>query len=161
MPEWYLLPFYAMLRAIPQKLLGVMVLFGAIVTLALIPWLDTSKVRSTRFRPMLKQFFWILVVDCILLGYLGSKEPQAVWHLGGIEVSLLWVARIATALLLRLLLGDPADRRHHRKTQAIARQHRQGGARPRRCGAGCGRVRRIGMRIALRLGMTLVAAALC
>ena len=95
-PEWYLLPFYAMLRAIPQKFLGVLVLFGAIVTLALIPWLDTSKVRSLRFRPMLKQFFWVLVLDSILLGYLGSKEPQAVWHLAGIEVSLLWVARLAT-----------------------------------------------------------------
>jgi ubiquinol-cytochrome c reductase cytochrome b subunit len=95
-PEWYLLPFYAMLRAIPQKLLGVLVLFGAIVTLALIPWLDTSKVRSTRFRPMLKPFFWLFVADSILLGYLGSKEPQAVWHLSGIEIPLLWVARIAT-----------------------------------------------------------------
>ena len=95
-PEWYLLPYYAMLRAIPQKFLGVLVLFGAIVTLALIPWLDTSKVRSMRFRPILKQFFWILVADCVLLGYLGSKEPQAVWHLGGVEVSLLWVARVAT-----------------------------------------------------------------
>ena len=95
-PEWYLLPFYAMLRAIPQKLLGVIVLFGAIVTLALIPWLDTSKVRSMRFRPLLKQFFWVLVLDSILLGYLGSQEPQAVWHLAGTEVSLLWVARFAT-----------------------------------------------------------------
>jgi len=95
-PEWYLLPFYAMLRAIPQKLLGVIVLFGAIVTLALIPWLDTSKVRSTRFRPMLKPFFWLFVLDCILLGYLGSQEPQAVMHLGGIDLSDLWLARIGT-----------------------------------------------------------------
>ncbi len=96
-PEWYLLPFYAMLRAVPQKLLGVVVLFGAIVTLALIPWLDTSKVRSLRFRPMLKPFFWFLVVDCIILGYLGSKEPQAVLHLGSsIEISYLWIARVAT-----------------------------------------------------------------
>ncbi len=95
-PEWYLLPFYAMLRAIPQKLLGVLVLFGAILTLAFIPWLDTSKVRSSRFRPLMKQAFWVLVLDAILLGYLGSKEPQAVWHLGVADVPLLWVARIAT-----------------------------------------------------------------
>jgi ubiquinol-cytochrome c reductase cytochrome b subunit len=95
-PEWYLLPFYAMLRAVPQKLLGVLTLFGAIVTLALIPWLDTSKVRSLRFRPMLRPFFWFLVVDCIILGYLGSKEPQAVLHLGGaITISYLWIARVA------------------------------------------------------------------
>lgn len=95
-PEWYLLPFYAMLRAVPQKLLGVMVLFGAIVTLALIPWLDTSRVRSLRFRPMLRPFFWLLVANSILLGYLGSKEPQAVWTIGGAHIELLWVARVAT-----------------------------------------------------------------
>jgi ubiquinol-cytochrome c reductase cytochrome b subunit len=95
-PEWYLLPFYAMLRAVPQKLMGVIVLFGAIVTLALIPWLDTSRVRSLRFRPMLRPFFWVLVANCILLGYLGSKEPQAVWVIGGAHIELLWVARVAT-----------------------------------------------------------------
>jgi len=96
-PEWYLLPFYAMLRAIPQKLLGVLTLFGAIATLVFIPWLDTSKVRSLRFRPMLRPFFWILFFDCILLGYLGSQEPQAVIPVGGIELSDLWLARFATA----------------------------------------------------------------
>jgi ubiquinol-cytochrome c reductase cytochrome b subunit len=96
-PEWYLLPYYAMLRSIPQKLFGVLTLFGAIVTLALIPWLDTSKVRSTRFRPMLKPFFWLLVLNCLMLGYLGSQEPQAVIHLGGgIDLSDLWLARIGT-----------------------------------------------------------------
>ena len=95
-PEWYLLPFYAMLRAVPQKLMGVIVLFGAIVTLALIPWLDTSRVRSLRFRPMLRPFFWVLVANCVLLGYLGSKEPQAVWIIGGAHIELLWVARVAT-----------------------------------------------------------------
>src|SRR5579862_1661400 len=95
-PEWYLLPFYAMLRSIPQKLVGVLVLFGAIATLLFVPWLDTSRVRSMRFRPMMKQFFWIFVADCILLGYLGSQEPQAVWHLGGVDMPLLWPARIGT-----------------------------------------------------------------
>jgi quinol-cytochrome oxidoreductase complex cytochrome b subunit len=59
-PEWYLLPFYAMLRSIPNKLLGVIVMGGAIVTLVFIPWLDTSRVRSCRFRPLMKQFFWAL-----------------------------------------------------------------------------------------------------
>src|SRR6202451_4454129 len=53
-PEWYLLPYYAMLRSIPNKLFGVVVMVGAIVTLALIPWLDTSRVRSCRFRPLMK-----------------------------------------------------------------------------------------------------------
>ena len=67
-PEWYLLPFYAMLRSIPQKLIGVLVLFGALVTLVFMPWLDTSQVRSGRFRPLMKQFFWIFVVDCAAAG---------------------------------------------------------------------------------------------
>ncbi|MBU6444451.1 MAG: cytochrome b N-terminal domain-containing protein [Alphaproteobacteria bacterium] len=93
-PEWYLLPYYAMLRAVPQKLLGVLVLFGAIATLVFIPWLDTSKVRSLRYRPMLKPFFWVLFFDCILLGYLGSQEPQATTNVFGLELSDLLLARI-------------------------------------------------------------------
>src|SRR5262249_30630251 len=96
-PEWYLLPFYAMLRSIPQKLIGVIVLFGAIATLAFVPWLDTSKVRSCRFRPQMKFFFWIFVVDCILLGFLGSQSVDASLNLAGIDISYVWVARFATA----------------------------------------------------------------
>ncbi|HVZ69635.1 MAG TPA: cytochrome b N-terminal domain-containing protein [Rhizomicrobium sp.] len=95
-PEWYLLPFYAMLRSIPQKLIGVIVLFGALATLAFTPWLDTSKVRSMRFRPMIRPFFWLLVADCILLGYLGANRPDATWNLGGIEIALVWPARLGT-----------------------------------------------------------------
>lgn len=75
-PEWYFLPFYAILRAVPDKLFGVIAMFGAIVLLALLPWLDTSKVRSATFRPLFKRFFWILALDCVLLGYLGSKTPD-------------------------------------------------------------------------------------
>ena len=74
-PEWYLLPFYAMLRAIPNKLMGVIVLFSAIVVLAFIPWLDRSPVKSAKYRPAYRFFFWIFVVICIGLGYLGSQEP--------------------------------------------------------------------------------------
>jgi ubiquinol-cytochrome c reductase cytochrome b subunit len=61
-----------------------------------IPWLDTSKVRSQRFRPILKWFFWLLVGDCILLGYLGAHRPDAFWNVSGVQVPLLWVARLAT-----------------------------------------------------------------
>jgi ubiquinol-cytochrome c reductase cytochrome b/c1 subunit len=74
-PEWYLLPFYAMLRAIPNKLMGVIVLFAAIVVLAFIPWLDRSPVKSAKYRPSFRFFFWIFVAICIGLGYLGSQEP--------------------------------------------------------------------------------------
>ena len=69
-PEWYFLPFYAMLRAITfdilfinSKLGGVLAMFGSLVVLLLLPWLDTSRVRSGRYRPMFKIWFWLLVVD--------------------------------------------------------------------------------------------------
>ena len=95
-PEWYFLPFYAILRSIPDKLIGVIALFGSIVTLFFVPWLDTSSVRSCRFRPLMKQFFWILVVDSVMLGYLGSQRPDAVWHLSGVDLPLVWLARLGT-----------------------------------------------------------------
>jgi len=78
-PEWYLLPFYAILRAIPSKLGGVLVMGGAIAILFILPWLDTSKVRSATFRPLYKQFYWIFVVNCIALGYLGSQNPEGIF----------------------------------------------------------------------------------
>src|SRR5216683_4301929 len=78
-PEWYYLPFYAILRSIPNKLVGVIALFGSIGILALLPWLDTSRVKSARYRPLYKQFFWLFVVTCILLGWLGSKPPEGAY----------------------------------------------------------------------------------
>jgi ubiquinol-cytochrome c reductase cytochrome b subunit len=75
-PEWYFLPFYAILRAIPDKLGGVIAMFGAIVVLALVPWLDTSRVRSANYRPLYRQFFWLFVAVCILLGWLGAKPAE-------------------------------------------------------------------------------------
>ena len=65
-PEWYLLPFYAILRSIPDKLLGVVAMFASIFVLVILPWLDTSKVRSALFRPLYKQFYWILVLQMFL-----------------------------------------------------------------------------------------------
>jgi ubiquinol-cytochrome c reductase cytochrome b subunit len=87
-PEWYFLPFYAILRAIPDKLGGVLMMFGAIAVLFVLPWLDRSPVRSGRFRPLFKLFFWVLLADCVLLGYLGGKPAE------GIYVTL---SRLATA----------------------------------------------------------------
>jgi len=82
-PEWYLLPFYAILRAItfniwfiPAKLIGVVAMFASILILLFLPWLDRSKVRSARFRPIYRQFFWILVIDTIVLGYVGANPPE-------------------------------------------------------------------------------------
>ncbi|MBM3543526.1 MAG: cytochrome b/b6 [Alphaproteobacteria bacterium] len=79
-PEWYFLPFYAILRAVPDKLLGVIALVSSIVVLFFVPWLDTSKVRSTSYRPVYRWFFWAFVVTCIALGYLGSQAPEG-WYL--------------------------------------------------------------------------------
>ncbi len=82
-PEWYFLPFYAMLRAvtfdilfIPAKLGGVILMFGAILTLLVLPWLDTSRVRSGRYRPWFKLFFFLFVVVCIALGWAGSQPAE-------------------------------------------------------------------------------------
>ncbi len=87
-PEWYFLPFYAILRAVPDKLGGVLLMFGAIAVLFVVPWLDRSPVRSGRFRPIFKIFFWLLLADCVLLGWLGGKPAE------GVYVTL---SRLATA----------------------------------------------------------------
>src|SRR5258708_8020628 len=78
-PEWYYLPFYAMLRSIPNKLGGVVVMFSAILILAFLPWLDSATTKSSRYRPLAKQFFWIFVAVCILLGWLGGKPPEGIY----------------------------------------------------------------------------------
>jgi ubiquinol-cytochrome c reductase cytochrome b subunit len=78
-PEWYFLPFYAILRAIPDKLGGVLAMFGAIAVLFVLPWLDTSRVRSCTFRPIYKWFMLLLVVDVIVLGFCGANPPEGFW----------------------------------------------------------------------------------
>lgn len=75
-PEWYLLPYYAILRSVPNKLLGVILAFGSIFLLFIVPWLDTSPVRSARFRPVYKWVFWLLVIDVIALGWVGFNPPE-------------------------------------------------------------------------------------
>jgi ubiquinol-cytochrome c reductase cytochrome b subunit len=75
-PEWYLLPYYAILRSVPNKLLGVILAFGSIFLLFLVPWLDSSPVRSARFRPVYKWVFWLLVIDVIALGWVGANPPE-------------------------------------------------------------------------------------
>ena len=105
-PEWYLLPFYAILRAftadvwlvmlvefvsfgiIDAKFFGVLAMFGALVVLALAPWLDTSSVRSGRYRPMFKWWFWLLVADFILLMWVGARPAEFPYD---------WIALIGSA----------------------------------------------------------------
>ena len=82
-PEWYYWPFYAILRAftsdfffIPAKLMGVMAMFGAILLLFFLPWLDTSPVRSGKYRPLFRKFFYLLLVDVLVLGWLGGSPAE-------------------------------------------------------------------------------------
>ena len=116
-PEWYFLPYYAILRAVPDNFIdawgilpviitakeaGVILMFASIILLAFLPWLDSSKVRSAKFRPIYKQVFWIFVVDCLVLGYIGANPPEG---------HFLLIGRIATAyyffhlVILMPLLG--------------------------------------------------------
>ena len=97
-PEWYFLPFYAILRAIPDKLLGVIAMFAAILILFILPWLDTSKVRSARFRPVYKMLFWAFLIDCLVLGYVGGNPAEGVFIVFG---------RLATALYFLFFLTLP------------------------------------------------------
>jgi ubiquinol-cytochrome c reductase cytochrome b subunit len=94
-PEWYYLPFYAMLRAIPNKLGGVVVMFGSILILFVLPWLDTSKVRSMRYRPIARQFFLLFVAACLGLGWLGAQPPEG--------AVLIW-ARVLTGYYFAFFL---------------------------------------------------------
>lgn len=86
-PEWYFLPFYAILRAVPDKLGGVLMMFGAIMVLFALPWLDSSKVKSGNYRPIFKWVFVIFVFNFIFLGWLG-KSPAEGWY--------IWAARFST-----------------------------------------------------------------
>ena len=94
-PEWYFLPYYAILRAIPNKLLGVIAMFSSILILVFVPWLDTSRVRSTKYRPIYKWFFWLFISRWWRSAISAPSRPRAPTVLG---------ARVH-GLLLRALPG--------------------------------------------------------
>jgi ubiquinol-cytochrome c reductase cytochrome b subunit len=75
-PEWYLLPYYAILRSIPDKLLGVVAMFGSLLILLVLPLTDLSRNRGSQFRPAMKLAFWFFVVDFIILMWIGSQHPE-------------------------------------------------------------------------------------
>jgi ubiquinol-cytochrome c reductase cytochrome b subunit len=76
-PEWYLLPYYAILRSIPNKLLGVLAMFGSLLILLVLPLTDLSRIRGNQFRPAMKLAFWFFVVDFIILMWIGSQHPDS------------------------------------------------------------------------------------
>jgi len=86
-PEWYFLPFYAILRSVPDKLGGVILMFGSIFVLFIVPWLDKHPVRSGRFRPFFKLFYVLLLLTCFTLVWVGSQQPEG-WP--------LFIGRVAT-----------------------------------------------------------------
>jgi len=88
-PEWYFLPYYAILRSIPDKLLGVIAMFSSILILFVLPWLDTSRVRSGRFRPVFRWFFALFVLDAFALGAVGAHPPEGWWLVVG-RVATFW-----------------------------------------------------------------------
>ena len=75
-PEWYLLPYYAILRSIPNKLLGVIAMFGSLLIYLLLPLLDTSRIRGSQFRPLMRFAFWVFVVNFLMLIKLGSAHVE-------------------------------------------------------------------------------------
>jgi ubiquinol-cytochrome c reductase cytochrome b/c1 subunit len=106
-PEWYYLPFYAILRSIPNKLAGVIAMFSAILVLAFLPWLDSAKTRSSRYRPLAKQFFWIFVVVCVLLGYLGAQPPEGIYVIAGRILTFCYFAYFLIVLPLLSRIEKP------------------------------------------------------
>jgi quinol-cytochrome oxidoreductase complex cytochrome b subunit len=118
-PEWYFLPFYAILRAIPDKLAGVLAMFGSIGLLFVLPWLDTSKVRSMRYRPTARWFFLIFMVATLILGWCGGQLPDDVVIPVGhneetgaaVGLTVVWISRFLAAyyfayfLLILPILG--------------------------------------------------------
>lgn len=76
-PEWYFLPVYAILRSIPNKLAGVAAIALVFLSLFALPFINTSYVRSSSFRPIYRKLFWLLAADCLLLGWIGCQPVEA------------------------------------------------------------------------------------
>jgi len=124
-PEWYLLPFYAILRAftadvwvvqiaefisfgiIDAKFFGVLAMFGAIVVMALAPWLDTSSVRSGRYRPMFKWWFALLVIDFIVLMWVGARPAEYPYDLISLIGATYWFAYFLVILPVLGVIEKP------------------------------------------------------
>ena len=122
-PQWYFLPFFAILRSVPDKLGGVTLMFGSIGVLFALPWLDTSPVRSARFRPVFRSMMFLLVGDILLLGAVGAHEPIGLWILLGRFATLYYffhflvllplVGALERPLPLPVSIGAPVLGRPH------------------------------------------------
>jgi ubiquinol-cytochrome c reductase cytochrome b subunit len=124
-PEWYFLPFYAILRAITfnigpidSKLGGVLAMFGSIAVLFFVPWLDTSKVKSAAYRPWYKLFFWIFVVNAIVLGWLGSRPAEGGYVIAS-QISTLYYFGFFLVIMPVLGLVETPRRLPNSITEAV------------------------------------------
>ena len=113
-PEWYFLPYYAILRSITfdiwflsAKLIGVVLMFGSILVLFLVPWLDRSPVRSARYRPIYKQLFWVLAIDCLVLGWVGGNPPEGIFVIIGQIATLYYFAHFLILMPLLSVIETP------------------------------------------------------
>ena len=124
-PEWYFLPFYAILRAfdgevwvviwanwltggiVDAKFFGVIAMFGSIAVLALVPWLDTSSVRSGRYRPSFKWWFWILGFDFMVLMWAGARPAEGIYPYIALLGSAYWFAYFLVILPLLGIFEKP------------------------------------------------------
>jgi ubiquinol-cytochrome c reductase cytochrome b subunit len=129
-PEWYYLPFYAILRAITfnigpidSKLGGVLAMFGSIAVLFFVPWLDTSKVRSAVYRPWYKLFFWIFVANAIFLGWLGSKPAEG-WYIPAMQISTLYYFGFFLVVMPVLGLIETPRRLPNSITEAVLEKNK-------------------------------------
>jgi len=125
-PEWYLLPFYAILRAITfdigpidSKLGGVIAMFGSIAILFVLPWLDTSKVRSARFRPLFRQFFFGFVVVCLGLGWAGGQSADRVLFAASDEIGSYATMEEADAAIEQAVSETGATAGAFKKTPVV------------------------------------------
>ncbi|SIO48650.1 ubiquinol-cytochrome c reductase cytochrome b subunit [Rhodovulum sp. ES.010] len=124
-PEWYFLPFYAILRAfdgevwvvqlldwmsfgvIDAKFFGVLAMFGSIIVMALLPWLDTSNVRSGRYRPMFKIAFWVFVIDFFVLMWAGAMPAEGLYPTIALIGSAVWFAFFLVVLPVLGVIEKP------------------------------------------------------
>jgi len=126
-PEWYFLPFYAILRAftadvwavqlvsfltfgiVDAKFFGVLAMFGAIGVMAAVPWLDTSSVRSGRFRPLFKWFYWLMALDFMILMWVGAMPAEYPYDYISLIASTYWFAYFLVILPILGLIEKPTD----------------------------------------------------
>ncbi len=124
-PEWYLTPFYAILRAIPFKLGGVIAMFGSIGILFILPWLDRSPVRSARYRPLFRLFFFLFLIVCLALGWLGGQPAEGLYIVLARIFTAAYFAYFLIVLPLLPLIEKPAPVPETIMTPVLAGGQRQ------------------------------------